>query len=120
MNEKLQNYIDWIQYDELIAGVSNCPHNILGNHIRDGHQIIAAYRPNAEWIKIYDRNGKKEKYLDQIDDKGFFAIYLEKEEYKDYYFEVKYYDGLPTNMKETESEIFDLNEINQYEEGDEE
>ena len=93
MNEKLKNYIDWIQYDELIAGVNNCPHKLLGNHIYDGHQIICAYRPAADYIKIFDRNGKNERYLDKVDDKGFFGLYLEKEEYKDYYFEVRYYDG---------------------------
>ena len=72
MNEKLKNYIDWIQYDELIAGVNNCPHKLLGNHIYDGHQIICAYRPAADYIKIFDRNGKNERYLDKIDDKGKF------------------------------------------------
>ena len=64
MNEKLKNYIDWIQYDELIAGVNNCPHKLLGNHIYDGHQIICAYRPAADYIKIFDRNGKNENTMD--------------------------------------------------------
>ena len=93
MNENLQKYIDWIQYDELKAGVNNNPHNLLGSHIHDGHQVICAYRPSAEYIKIFTKAGKKEKYLEKIDDEGFFAIYLDKKEYDDYYFEVKFYDG---------------------------
>ncbi|MBE5934784.1 MAG: 1,4-alpha-glucan branching protein GlgB [Lachnospiraceae bacterium] len=93
MNEKLQEYIDWIQYDELKAGVNNNPHNLLGSHIYDGHQVICAYRPNAEYIKIFTKQGKKEKYLEKIDEEGFFALYLEKQEYTDYYYEVKFHDG---------------------------
>lgn len=123
MNEKLKNYIDWIQYDELIAGVNNCPHNILGNHIRDGHQIICAYRPCAEYIKVFDRSGKNEKYLDKIDDKGFFGIYLENREYDDYYFEVKYYDGSVLKIDDpyafepviTKDDLYLFAESNHYE-----
>ena len=32
MNEKLQRWINWIQYDELMAGKNNNPNKLLGVH----------------------------------------------------------------------------------------
>ena len=93
MNEKLQGCIDWIQYDELIGQMNNSPHKLLGRHEFDGHQVILAYRPDAEYVKVTDLKGNQENYLDRVDDKGFFAIYFDNKVYDKYMLEIKYADG---------------------------
>ncbi|MCR5608397.1 MAG: 1,4-alpha-glucan branching protein GlgB [Lachnospiraceae bacterium] len=100
MNEKLQGYIDWIQYDELISQVNNYPHKLLGSHEVDGHQIIAAYRPDAEYVKVTDLNNENPNYMDRVDDNGFFALYLDKKVYDEYLLEIKYPDGTIINIRD--------------------
>jgi len=95
MDERLNKCINWIQFDELMSGESNCPHKILGQHIYDGHQVITVYNPSAESVKVKDEKGNKKKKLEKIDDRGFFAIYLEDKVYNGdkYVLETKYLDG---------------------------
>ena len=32
MQEKMDQWINWVEYDELLAGHHNAPHNLLGLH----------------------------------------------------------------------------------------
>ncbi len=90
MHEKLERWINWIQYDELINGENNSPHKLLGSHPFDEGQVINAYRPNAQKVTVVSINRDKEDELEPIGDYGFFGIYLEKPKYKKYFFRIQY------------------------------
>lgn len=47
MNDMLQNWINWIQYDELMNCTNNAPHFLLGAHDCGEGQVITAYRPDC-------------------------------------------------------------------------
>lgn len=50
MQEKLDQWINWVEYDELLAGCHNAPHNILGLHNFGKGQVFTVYRPEAKQI----------------------------------------------------------------------
>ena len=50
MQEKLDQWINWVEYDELREGRHNAPHNILGLHDFGKGQIFTVYRPDANAV----------------------------------------------------------------------
>lgn len=44
MNKRINDWINWVLYDELIAGKINAPKHLLGIHDYGEGQIITAYR----------------------------------------------------------------------------
>ena len=47
MNKRLEDWVNWILYDELKNGVINAPKHLLGNHVYGDGQVITVYRPYA-------------------------------------------------------------------------
>ncbi len=93
MNEKLQRWINWVQYDELIAGKNNNPGKLLGAHDYYDGQVITTYKPHAVSVKVMSNTGKNVKEMETIGENGFFGLYLPKKTYKKYVFETTYEDG---------------------------
>ena len=93
MNEKLQRWINWIQYDELIAGKNNNPGKLLGLHDYYKGQVLTTYKPHAVSVKVKSVTGKNEHELEAIGEQGFFGLYLPKKTYKKYVLETTYEDG---------------------------
>lgn len=93
MNEKLQRWINWIQYDELIAGKNNNPGKLLGAHDYYKGQVITAYKPHAVSVKVISSTGKIVNEMEPIGEDGFFGLYLPKKVYKKYVLETTYEDG---------------------------
>ena len=93
MNEKLQRWINWIQYDELIAGKNNNPKKLLGLHDYYKGQVITAYKPHAVSVKVMSSTGKNVMEMEPVGEDGFFGLYLPKKVYKNYVFETTYEDG---------------------------
>lgn len=93
MNEKLQRWINWIQYDELIAGKNNNPGKLLGAHDYYDGQVITAYKPHAVRVTVMSNTGKNRKDLEPVGENGFFGLYLPKKTYSKYVFETTYEDG---------------------------
>lgn len=92
MGKEINDWINWIQYDELIEGENNCPHKILGIHkVEDGF-IYTAFRPDATEIVISDVKGKNAYVMDRINDRGFFGVYVKTSEYSNYLLHIKYLD----------------------------
>ena len=54
MQEKLDQWINWVEYDELLEGRHNAPHNILGLHDFGKGQIFTVYRPEAKAVTVTD------------------------------------------------------------------
>ncbi len=95
MNDKLQNWINWILYDELIDGKINAPKHLLGNHEYGSGQVITCYKPHSERVCIKAPKGKALVEMERIGDDGFYGIYFPKPKFKgvNYRFVTDYYDG---------------------------
>ena len=83
MQEKLDQWINWVEFDEVIAGKHNAPHNILGLHDFNNGQVFTAYRPEAEKVFVVDMSGKNKVELEEVEPgSGFFGIYVDGKKYK--------------------------------------
>ena len=86
MQEKLDQWINWVEYDEVLAGQHNAPHNILGLHEFGKGQVITVYRPEAKKITVTDAKGKNEVELEETEPgSGFFGIYIDENRYESNY-----------------------------------
>ena len=83
MQEKMDQWINWVEYDELLAGHHNAPHNLLGLHEFGKGQVFTVYRPEAQKITVTDKNGKHALELEEIQEgSGFFGKYVPDHKYK--------------------------------------
>ncbi len=83
MQEKLDQWINWVEFDELLAGQHNAPHNILGLHEFGKGQVFTVYRPEAQRITVTDSKGKEEIELDEVEPgSGFFGLYVPGKKYE--------------------------------------
>ena len=61
MNKKVEDWVNWVLYDELTAGKINAPKHLLGNHDYGEGQVITVYRPHAEKVVVTSATGKRAK-----------------------------------------------------------
>lgn len=93
MQEVLKNWINEVQFQELMEGVNNNPHELLGLHDTEGGKVILIYRPQAWSVDVIDeKNGFREQ-LDQIDERGVFGRYFEGLQIEEYSFAIRYGDN---------------------------
>lgn len=52
MQEKLERWINWMEFDEVVSGKHNAPHNILGLHDFDKGQVFTVFRPHAQRLSL--------------------------------------------------------------------
>ena len=77
MQEKLDQWINWVEYDELLEGRHNAPHNLLGLHDFGDGQVFTVYRPGAQAIWVTDKNGENPLGLEEVEaGSGFFGKYV--------------------------------------------
>ena len=114
MNEKLQNWINWSLYDELVDCKINAPKQLLGIHEYEGGQVITAFRPDATAVQIKSKNGKLADDMEKINDRGFFALYLDKEKYTKYTYVVTYGDGTVIEIEDPYSFASQISEVDCY------
>ncbi|MCR5202207.1 MAG: 1,4-alpha-glucan branching protein GlgB [Lachnospiraceae bacterium] len=82
MQEKLEQWINWVEYDEILETKHNAPNNILGLHEFGDGQVFTVYRPEALSIKVTDMKGKKEIELEETEKgSGFFGKYVKGKKY---------------------------------------
>lgn len=83
MQEKLDQWIKWMEYDEILAGKHNAPHNILGLHEFGKGQVFTVYRPEAQGVTVTNAQGKNPVELEEIGkNSGFFGKYVTGKKYK--------------------------------------
>lgn len=83
MQEKLDQWINKVEFYEILEGKHNAPHNILGLHDFGSGQVFTAYRPGAEKIFVVDMDGRNRIELEEVEENsGFFGIYLEGRKYQ--------------------------------------
>ena len=95
MQEKLERWINWMEYDEVVSGKHNAPHNILGLHDFDKGQVFTVFRPHAKNVFITDMNGNNVIQLEEVEEEsGFFGKYVDGHKYKaPYKVRVQYSDN---------------------------
>ncbi len=81
MNVRIQQWMNWILYDELMECKINAPKHILGNHDFGEGQMITAYKPHSVSCKVIAPTGKTEYDMEKVDDHGFYALYLPKKKF---------------------------------------
>ena len=81
MNVKIEQWMNWILFDELMEGRINAPKQILGNHDYGEGQMITAFKPHSVSCKVISPTGKTEYEMEKVDDKGFYALYLPKKKF---------------------------------------
>lgn len=92
MQEKLDQWINWVEYDELLAGCHNAPHNILGLHNFGKGQVFTVYRPEAKQIFVTNAKGEQKVELEEVGEgSGFFGLYVDGKRYKSDYLLHIYY-----------------------------
>ena len=94
MNKRLENWVNWVLYDELVRGQLNAPKHLLGIHDYGDGQVITAYRPHAESVCVTSASGKNPIHMEKLAD-DFYGIYFENKKYKNnqYKIQTKYQDG---------------------------
>ena len=95
MQEKLDQWINWVEYDELLEGHHNAPHNLLGLHEFGKGQVFTVYRPEAQRITVTDSKGKNEIELEEVEPgSGFFGLYVQGKKYeRNYKLHIQYGEG---------------------------
>ena len=73
MDNRLENWMNWILYDELMKGEINAPKQLLGNHDFGKGQVITVYKPHSVSVKITSPTGKNEMDLEPIEDEGMYS-----------------------------------------------
>ena len=95
MQQKLDQWINWVEYDELLEGRHNAPHNLLGLHEFGKGQVFTVYRPEAQKITVTDLKGKNPVELEEVGEgSGFFGKYVSGKKYKNtYLLNIEYGEG---------------------------
>ena len=81
MNKRINEWINWVLYDELINAKINAPKHLLGNHDYGDGQIITVFRPNAASVQVTSHTGKKVHDMIPVGEDGFYAAYFAKKQY---------------------------------------
>ena len=94
MNKRLENWVNWVLYDELMNGQLNAPKHLLGIHDYGEGQVITVYRPHSESVSVTSVTGKNPVPMEELAE-GFYGVYFPKKKYKGnkYKIETKYHDG---------------------------
>ena len=83
MQRKLERWINWMEFDEVVAGKHNAPHNILGLHNFGEGQVVTVFRPHAQKVFVMNMNGDNVTELEEVEEEsGFFGKYVDSHIYK--------------------------------------
>lgn len=83
MQRKLERWINWMEFDEVVAGKHNAPHNILGLHNFGEGQVLTVFRPHAQKVFVMNMNGDNVTELEEVEEEsGFFGKYVDSHIYK--------------------------------------
>lgn len=94
MNKRLENWVNWVLYDELMRGELNAPKHLLGIHDYGDGQVITVFRPHAEQVCVTLVSGENPIHMDELAE-GLYGIYFDNKKFKgnQYRIQTKYKDG---------------------------
>ncbi|HAU88533.1 MAG TPA: 1,4-alpha-glucan branching enzyme [Lachnospiraceae bacterium] len=93
MQEVLRNWMNEAQYQELMEGVNNCPHKLLGMHDMGDGKGLLVYRPQAWSVEVINEETGFREELVRIDDRGLFGKYFENISFDTYTLAIRYGDN---------------------------
>nr|WP_297939295.1 1,4-alpha-glucan branching protein GlgB [uncultured Lachnoclostridium sp.] len=93
MQEVLRNWMNEAQYQELMEGVNNCPHKLLGMHDMGDGKGLLVYRPQAWSVEVINEETGFREELERIDDRGLFGKYFENISFDTYTLAIRYGDN---------------------------
>lgn len=82
MNKRLENWVNWVLYDELTRGELNAPKHLLGIHDYGEGQVITAYKPHSEQVCVTSPTGKNPIHMEELAD-GLYGIYFENKKFQE-------------------------------------
>lgn len=93
MNKRLENWVNWVLYDELIKGELNAPKHLLGLHDYGDGQVVTVYRPHSKNVYVTSPTGKNAVEMEQLGE-GLYGVYFPKKKYtgSKYRIKTEYYD----------------------------
>ncbi len=94
MNKRLEDWVNWVLYDELKNEMINAPKHLLGNHDYGDGQVITVYRPHADKVYVTSPTGKSREEMECLAE-GLYGFYSPKKKYigTKYRIETTYQDG---------------------------
>lgn len=94
MNKRLENWVNWVLYDELVKGEINAPKHLLGIHDYGDGQVITVYRPHATKVCVTNASGKNPVAMEELAN-DFYGMYFETKKFKGpkYRIQTTYEDG---------------------------
>ncbi len=94
MKRRLENWVNWVLYDELVKGQLNAPKHLLGIHDYGDGQVITVYRPHAREVNVTSTTGKNPVPMTELAP-DLYGVYFDKKKYKGskYKIETTYHDG---------------------------
>lgn len=93
MQEVLRDWMNEVQYQELMEGVNNCPHKLLGMHDMGDGKGVLVYRPQAWSVEVINEQTGFREELEMIDDRGLFGKYFENISFDTYTLAIRYGDN---------------------------
>ena len=93
MQEVLRDWMNEVQYQELMEGVNNCPHKLLGMHDMGDGKGFLVYRPQAWSVEVINEQTGFREELEMIDDRGLFGKYFENISFDTYTLAIRYGDN---------------------------
>ncbi|MBQ8167295.1 MAG: 1,4-alpha-glucan branching protein GlgB, partial [Lachnospiraceae bacterium] len=94
MKRRLENWVNWVLYDELVKGQLNAPKHLLGIHDYGDGQVITVYRPHAREVNVTSTTGKNPVPMTELAP-DLYGVFFDKKKYKGskYKIETTYHDG---------------------------
>lgn len=99
MNKRLENWVNWVLYDELVNGCLNAPQHLLGIHDYGEGQVITVYRPHAREVFVTNPTGKAPVQMERLAE-GLYGAYFPKKKYNGtkYLIRTTYEDGTTVSV----------------------
>lgn len=91
MTNKLYKQMNWPKIEAIIYSECDNPHELLGPHKVGGQILLQAYFPEAVEVFVEWKDSKLA--MEQVDEAGYFAVFLPQKELPDYQYCVVYGDG---------------------------
>ncbi len=125
MDSKLEHWINWILYDELMKGELNAPKHLLGLHDFGKGQVITVFKPHSTGVTVASPTGKNEMTLEAVGEEGLYGVYIPKKTFKGskYVVTTTYEDGTVVTTSDpysfesiiTDMDVYLFAEGNNYE-----
>lgn len=93
MEKNLYDYMDWPNIEAVMYAEMDFPQKVLGARKRDGKVLVTCFFPDAKEVYVVLESGKGRFPMEEVDENGFFAVFLPRKRIPQYHYEVGYEQG---------------------------